>query len=224
MFDLILNPSQLFARLVARPRWLTPFLVVVLLTVSATCLTAPLSRQLVMQHLPAGMDQGRLERLESSFTLFTYLGIAFTPVVVFVRIGIVTVLLYAIMVLAGIEAPYRQVLSLLSWASIVTGADRLGGAIMNYVSGAERIIADSDLQTTFLSANAFFDTANPLLRGLFDSLSPLSIWSFALLTLGISIIGRVPRMRALLVTGTVWCMQTGFLMLVAVLSWRSRIS
>ena|SRR5581483_728197 len=224
MFDLFLNPSRLFQRIANRPGWMLPFVAVVLLTVASLCLLTPISRQVFMHTIPPGMDAAKIEQLQSSFKLSSYLSLIFTPIIVFVRIGILTVLFYAVMVLAGIDVSYRRMLSLLTYASVFTALDRLGGAVMNYVLGGDSIQRAADVQSTFLSANAFFDASSPFVRSLFDSVSPLTLWYLALIALGISTIARVPRSRAAIITVVVWGVQTGFISAASLLLSRANAS
>jgi hypothetical protein len=212
MLNLFLTPSRLFQRIAKSPGWVLPFAIVVLLNVAAVLLTEPISQQVFLHTLPPGMDGARLAQIQSSLRISSYLSLLLSPIVIFLRIGILVVLFYAAtVVLTGADVPYRRIVSLLTYCSVFTALDRLGGVIMNYLVGADNLERPADMQTTFLSANAFFHPANPLLRSLFDNLSPFTIWYLVLVAAGMTVIARVPRSRAVMITFAVWLIQTVFL-------------
>ena len=207
LFSLFANPYSLYAGIEAKPNWVKPFAVITLLAFVTLALLYPINQHLLMRQI-ANLDAARLNSIQSALRMSGYFSLVLAPVRQLIVLSLMAYFLYLTLMVSGFQLCYRKVLALSAYASVFASLDALWGSATNFAHGIDNIKQLTDIQTTFLGAAAFIDLAqHPLLRELADSLSPLSLWYWSFLILGISWLTKISKLRAAGCVAPLWACQ-----------------
>lgn len=207
---LFFAPTSFFQSLDTRPAWVKAFLIASALMMLTIVVSLPLITHISAQQL-SQLPAERQQEMMSTMRASQYVAILFSPVVQLLKLVIGAYVLWGMAMVAGADLNYRKMLSLLSYVSIIPVLDRLAGFSLNYLVGINNIENSSQIRSTFLSATAFLDlSSHPALRTLADSFDLFSFWYLALLVIGIAVIGRFSKARALFIVSGFFLAQLAF--------------
>jgi hypothetical protein len=196
LISIFASPLSLFERIEAKPSWVKPFFIAILLMFIALVLLYPANQQLTSRNL-AHMDSEQIRNIQSTIRMSNYFSFFMLPVRQLIVLSLTAYFLYVILMAFGSRLGYRKMLALVACASILRSLDVLGGAAMNLVCGTSRIKELADVQTSFLGAGTFIDLGHhPTVRVVANSLSPLSLWYWGILIAGISSLTKISKFRA----------------------------
>jgi hypothetical protein len=189
-FDVLVTPKAVFEDLKLRPRWVEPFLVVVLAMVFISWFKACLLVGSVV------FDISRL----------IVTGLGASVAIMFIWLFVAT-LIYAAsnLLMNGVKLQYRTSWSLASHTSIIF----LFGEILNVLLVRLPFVSSISfpLPNRFpLGLDVFLwgTESNLQLAVLLHSINPIIVWCLVTFSCGISIVGEISRGRAFLLASTVW--------------------
>lgn len=210
------EPSAVFRELAARPTWLWPLILVIVLAIGLQLLTAP--RVDMEGTIREGLERfGQADKFSSEQIremaaargpMQKYGGILATmiaiPLVMLVLAACYLVGLKA----AGSEVGFRSTFSMLMYASappsivntILIGVVAMGRE--SFTQGELQRLVRSSLET-WLSPDA--PKALLALGGVLDL---FNVWNWVLLVLGLSIVGRIKRGAAIAIVAVLWGLYT----------------
>lgn len=217
LIDIFYQPSAVFARRQQASAW-PPFLFVVIVTSVITfatfnalepALTADLQRVMAktMAHSP-NMTQEMADRavdMQAKFgRYFVLIGFAF-------NVFFVGLLTWLISKLFGAKEDFSAAMLIASYAFM----PRVLGAV---VAGAQGLLLDPSKLTSMGAVSVgparFYDpdTTSPFLLALFQRLDLTVIWETILLAIGVAVIGKVPRGKAIAFAVVMWIVGSLYLL------------
>lgn len=204
------SPKEFFKALDAKPGWVKAFLIASAITMLTVVISIPLLVQVARQHF-GDMSPDRQQELIGTLRASQYIGVLFSPVALLLKLSIGAYVLWGLSVFSGADLPFRKILSLLSYASIIPLLDRFAGFSLNYLGQMENIETAEQIRSTLLSASAFFDlSGHPALRALADNCDLLAFWYLAVLAIGLAVIGRFSRTKSGFIVGVFFLIQLIF--------------
>ena len=219
--DIFFEPASLFKNLNSRPTWLGPFLVVSLLVIVCTLLMFPVMEHLMLKQLPVGISAEQQAQMLSSLKMSRYIGLLSAPVTLLIKWSIFAFLLYAVTILFSSDFTYRKALAIMAHASIITALDSLIGIAILYLRGLDNIQSPKDLESLVWSLSWLFSAAlHPAFRAILDSLTIFSLWYWIVLFLGVRLTTKLSKLEATAIITILWIIQTGFSVLVALITAR----
>lgn len=219
--ELFYDPFELFSRVNARPNWLRPFVIVTLLGILAVILMSPVIQHVVLNNMPQGLDEEVRADLLASLKFSKYYGIILAPIYTLLKWSILAFFLFSLSLISGAEPTFRKTLSVLGHASIIMALDAVLSVVVVYARGLSTLQSPEEIPTTVLSLSNFISTSgHPVLRLIMDNIGILSIWYLALLVIGVSTTMKLSKIKSTVIVATLWVIQTGFLVGLALLTSR----
>lgn len=206
LFGIIDRPTATFKAVLARRKWwmwVVPFLVVLVCMGAMTAVRTPydteLSRQEVERRLasmPADQAQAARESMETFMSLPFRLATALVTVTIFLLIGIVAqaAILYFGSLVAGGEVDFGPVFTMSVWTRLPSAIYFLVQA--GFMLVAKRAINAPGLSTLVATGDLVKDAQNPMFS-LLGRLEPFFLWHLLLVVLGVSVVARFSRKKAL---------------------------
>jgi len=190
------DPKMFFKALDIRPGWVKAFMIASAIMMLTIVISIPLLIHTATQQLP-NMSPDRQQELISTLRVSQYIGILFSPVVFLLKISIGAYVLWVLSIFCGADLPFRKVLSLVSYVSIIPVLDRLAGYSLNYLSNVDSIENAEQIRSTFLSVSSFVNlSGHPALRALADNCDLFALWYLTLLVIGLAVIGRFSQAKS----------------------------
>lgn len=211
LFGIVDRPTATFLAVLARRKWwmwAVP-LGVVLLCFAATTLTrapyaAELARQQAQRQLeqmpPAQAEQARASGMMDTFTSLPFLlatGLGFGAVALIVGIVVQAAVLYFGALIAGGEVNFGQVFTMSVWTRIPSAVNFLTLAGFTLVAG--RTVQYPGLSALVAVGDMMKDGRNPMVV-LLGGIDLFWLWHLLLVGLGLSVVARFSRLKALVLT------------------------
>jgi hypothetical protein len=225
VIDIIIAPGAAFERLRLEPVWGWAFLVGCLLTIAGSLLTIPAVLQAVERTLPAQLaanpnisslpadQQAKLIARTTSFTRsviqFQWI---FTPVVL-LGIALVQALIMLIANAVGHgDGSFKKYFALSMTVGVVGwGLSSLFVGVIAEIRGPASFEDSTAVQAALPGLATLVPGAHGALQGFLAPFQVFNLWAVALLALGMTVVGRIPRPAA-------WASASAMLVIGALLS------
>jgi hypothetical protein len=187
VFKVLFEPTAVFERVRARPRFLMPFLVIcviqiVLFFVNLPYITAAVQAQAATR--PAGGPDP---------TKFIWIGAVFIPIGIGLALVIGALLLWVLVSLFGGEGKFATLLSVSTYASVPSVILlAIVGAIVLRMRGIGGITSQQDLQPA-LGVDLLAPGAAGFMGAALKAINPFSIWGLVLTAIGVSTTHRLSK-------------------------------
>jgi hypothetical protein len=206
----LFSPGQTFADIARKPDWVVPALVIIAVFLIAAIVTVPRIdfETMSRQAMEARGQTGPAAEQGLRFAIAMARGIQY--VVPFLIIGFIAVgaLIYWLGArLAGGEATYQQVFSVVMYAFIPQTIRQL---IKIPVVLSKHNINPREIETLVRSGPAFLVSykEHPMLWGLFTRLDLFALWSVILVIIGLAAAARISKAKSAAVVVVVWSIMT----------------
>jgi hypothetical protein len=221
LINIFATPTDVFANLKERPRWVIAFVVVSLISIAVGWFMFPFLNQITYKTLSTRLSEQQLQQALAFSRGFEYIGLIFVPIFLLIRWTFVATLLYFLCVL--LEAPpafkYRAVFSAVAYSEMVLLFMSILNVLILYAKGIGSVHHITDLQAIvgvdFFIKNKMSDL--PLFI-LLNSINIFTIWYLATLTIGISIITGCRKLKSALVVTGVWLLGIALQMVMSAIS------
>jgi hypothetical protein len=205
--DIIVSPSAAFARLREAPTWGWAFLIATVLGIIGVVLAEPASLHAVMTSLPAQLaanpgiaklppdqQQAAINNALAFSKIAVQFGFVFIPIVILIG-ALVQALIMLIANAAGHgDGSFKKYVALSVNVSVIgVGLSSLVVAIIVLVRGADSFDSTTAVQSAVPSLALLVPGVHGALAGFLGSMSIFALWSIALLALGMTGVGRIPR-------------------------------
>jgi Yip1-like protein len=177
LVKVVYEPGAVFGRVKGKPRFLMPFLglAVAMLIIAFT----------MKPFFAAGIQAGAAEaasrltpeqaaRMPSAATQATFF-VAFTPIVVLLSLLIGAGLLWVTVSVAGSEAGFKSLLSVLTYSYMTYVAFSILTAVVLHVRGVESVASMADVRAQ-LGLDLLAPNAGKFLSAFLGGINPFSIW------------------------------------------------
>jgi hypothetical protein len=208
--DVVIAPSTAFARLRVVPTWGWAFLVATLLAIAGSLLTQPavmhaiatgmpaqLAASPAIARLPAAQQAHVVQQQLAIFRFIAQFGWLFMPVWILLA-GVVQALVMTVAnAVAKGDGSFGKYFALSVTVAVVgLGFASLVTALIVMLRGTGSFDDMKAIQSAVPSLALLAPGAHGALRGFLEALSAFNLWATALLALGMTIVGRIPRTAA----------------------------
>lgn len=185
MRDVVLAPSATFEDVRARPRWLTPLLVIMALTLVTSFIMMPLYMELqragvMARDMPAEQREQALQAMET----FKYVGLVAGPLLVAVFTAIFALLFWGWAAISGAREPtYKIGFTALIYTGVIQILQAVAQAIVVALKGAEQVAREGGPPTFGLALFMERGDMPALLWGLLANINFFAIWGAIVLAI-----------------------------------------
>jgi len=213
----MLEPATLFDDLKEKPTWLTPFIIVSLISIVIALLMQPAQAQLVVQQLQEKMSPEMVEQVISKAKSFNIVGLAITPLMILLKWSILSALVLVVSFLFTENFKYKQAFSIVSYSSLVLLLGDVFNTGIIYLKGIESITGPFDLSN--IGLNVFFSLESTGM-GMYSFLSEITvfaIWNIVIVAIGFMGMANLNKVKAGTASAIVWLVVVGIKVGFAVL-------
>ncbi|MFH2056638.1 MAG: YIP1 family protein [bacterium] len=196
LVNIFLEPMKVFHRVQAKPSWVVPLIISVLILTASGMLVTPYQLEMQRQQIETNVDMQPEQRQQALDGMdlvapyahwFALSTIVIVPIIFFIAVGVL--MLMGNVILGG-EAPFKQVASIYAWTGIISAL----GMIVKTALILWRQTADIRLSLAILLPSG--DTSSPL-YGILNTVTDLFfIWQIVILILGLALIYKFSKGRA----------------------------
>ncbi len=185
MRDVVLAPSATFEDVRARPRWLTPMLVIMALTLITSFFMVDLYMEMqragvMARDMTAEQREQALQTMES----FKYVGLLIGPIMVAVFSAIFALLFWGWAAISGAREPtYKVAFTALIYTGVIQILQAIAQAIVVNLKGAEQVAREGGPPTFGLALFMERGDMPALLWGLLANINFFSIWGAIVLAI-----------------------------------------
>jgi len=208
--DIIVSPSAAFARLREAPTWGWAFLIATVLGVIGSVVVGPaishvlqttLPAQLAanpdIAKLPADQQQTMIARTLSISSVVAQFSFVFVPIGILIAALVQGLIMLIANAAAHGDGTFKKYFALSVNVSVIgIGLSYLVVGIIVLVRGANSFDSTTAVQGAVPGLALLLPGAHGPLAGFFGSMNVFSLWSIALLAIGMTGVGRIPRVAA----------------------------
>ncbi|MDH3196811.1 MAG: YIP1 family protein [Candidatus Krumholzibacteria bacterium] len=214
---IFVSPSKVFADIrEGRVSWWQPYIVVAAMYTVLGVIGLPIQRAVAA--LNAGNlspeDLDRQLEIMAKFGLVQVLG---TPVVLLAIGALVAGLTYIVVTLLSPQASFKKYFTITMFASIVAGVGQVLSTIVVRGRGVDAIRSQNDAMA-FANLRFLAPPDSKVLEGALSTIEPFSLWSLALVGMGVAHVFGMTRGRAVAVVVPWWLIYVATSILGAVVA------
>lgn len=203
IFNIFFEPSRVFKSLNARPTWLVPFLMVILLSIGSLYVTFPqimkaqVERIQEMDNIPQQQKDRIIERLtETNQPPIWQVGMV--PVFGFLLLAVFSAALFFVFnVLLGGDSNYRRVLSVYSYSALVAIPALIVKLPLIFMKGTLNV-------QTSLALLPFADPDSRFLYSVLSGFDIFNLWQVILISIGLGVMYRLSTKKAFTAVLILW--------------------
>jgi len=204
-------PAEVFREIAARPTWVWPLVVMIVLSVASQLVIAPridfdATIRQSMEQSSSGrqLTEEQMDKAVSVAKKVAGVTMYVSPLGVPVLYLLIGGLYFLLLKLVGSDTEYGRVFSGVMHAMLP--ADIVKSVLLTVVAWRKESFVATDLETMLRSNLAAWlpDTAPKATIALGGVLDVFNVWKWILLVLALEIIGRVERKKAIGIVATVW--------------------
>ncbi|MDX2031689.1 MAG: YIP1 family protein [Blastocatellia bacterium] len=196
-------PEALFQTIRRQPDWVTPFLVVSIVSLLLSLAAEPFATRAAWQAIPAETPVEQIELLQRQIAFGQKVGAILTPALLLVKALLGALLLTLLMIAWTGQGDYRRAFSTINYLSVPLTLAGLGNLLVLRLRGLEQIGGFQDLQARF-GLNLFFPATHPALDAFLGALNPFDLWQVILLAIAVRCIAPCARKTAICVATSYW--------------------
>ena len=190
LFKVLFDPVPVFERVREKPRFLGPFVALVVITLLVAMIMKPFyvaGAQTMIDQMPP--DQ--VSRAPSAGTMTTII-IVSLPITLIVMLLVGTLLLWIGCAMAGAESKFGTLLSVLTYAFATFVVFSLVSGAVLFTRGADTIRSMADLRAP-LGLDLLAPNTGRVLGTFLNGINPFSIWGVWLTGTGVAITHRISK-------------------------------
>ena len=202
VLDIFIDPMKVFPRIRAGLTWWKPYVLAAVIAIINAYVMLPFQLKRVElnpRDLPPEQVEASMERVQQ----FGFVGLIFTPIVFIIIYLVMAGIAHIVINIMSSESNFKKTLSLISYAGLISILGQIITTVILRMRGVDSIETVSDLKVS-LSLAALFPDLKGAGYAFLESLSVFSIWYYILFLLGVSVIFRMSRSRALVPVIVMW--------------------
>lgn len=209
LWKVFVSPGEVFLDILRKPTWVLALVLTTLLGAGVQFATLPhldmeaTIRSSMAQRNP-DMDDEQIEKIAEKAAKFAWIGPAVSVVIVPIVMLVMGGIYLLVIRLAGSETDFAHIFSTVLHAYLPAGVTK-GVLFLALLQRAGRLPADAMEKLVRSNVGAFLPADAPhwqLALGSFFDI--FNLWTFILVVLGLSIVGKTSRQRAGVAAGVLW--------------------
>lgn len=219
---IIFSSSKTFEELNNRPTWLVAFFTIGFGVILITFLISPFMMHAQAASLPSDMSLQQFESGLKFVQRYQIIGIVLSPLFLIIKFIFTSAILWLIIQLFS-EVDFKRMFSVVVHCGVILFLGSIITFIILKLRGLQSIKSAADVQVS-LGLDLFLRNPdlNLPLKAFLSNINVFSVWWIILISLGISIIAKISRTKATLITTFFWlfgtAIQIGIASLISSLS------
>jgi len=210
LLNVLATPTDVFASLKERPRWVVAFVVITVASIAIAWLMIPFSQQIALVALSGRLSGERLHQVLSMAGRFSYIGLAEVPFTLIIKWAVVAAILFLLCYL--LEAPnelkYRKFFAVVVFSEVILLFMSVVNILILYLKGAGNVQSVADLAPVDVYAGLGFlvkaNGKNLPLYSLLSNINVFAIWYIITLTVGVSVLTGYRKLKSAGIVTAVW--------------------
>lgn len=210
LLNVLATPTDVFASLKERPRWVVAFVVITVVSIAIAWLMIPFSQQIALVALSGRLSAERLHQALAMAGRFRYIGFAAVPFTLLIKWAVVAAILFLLCYL--LEAPnelkYRKFFSVVAFSGVILLFMSIVNVLILYLKGVGAVQSVADLAPTDVYAGLGFlvkaNGKNLPLYSLLSNINVFAIWYIITLTVGVSVLTGYRKLKSAGIVTAVW--------------------
>jgi hypothetical protein len=191
LITVLFSPGAVFERVRERPKFLVPALVLAAAVVVLGYLMMPFSRAAMAERMAQVAQQN--PQAASQMAKFQSVGLVIGPIFLFIILFIwAGVLWLLVMLLAGGEAKFKTLLSVVTYTAVPSILLQVAGLAVLYVKGVGGVTSAADLRPA-LGLNLLAPNLGGFAGAALGGINPFSIWSMILTAIGVQVTHKTSK-------------------------------
>lgn len=196
-------PEALFQSISRQPDWVTPFLVVSIISLLLSLAAEPYATRAALQAIPESMPPEQIDLMRRQIAFGQKLGAILTPLLLLLK-GLCGALTLTLLMLAWTgHGNFRRAFSVINYLGVPLTLAGVGNLLVLRLRGLERIGGLGDLQARF-GLNLLLPAEHPAIDSLLGLINPFDLWMLFLLAIAVRRIVPCPRGAAIRVAVSYW--------------------
>lgn len=208
LVNIIIEPGKVFNHIKEKNDWWIPFILVVVVALIATFITAPAINRITAQMIAeSGFDR----EIPAVFGIIRFIAI---PVSILILWFIISVIFWMLANSFGGNWDFIKALDLFAYASVVGVIKSIITVTVLLIRGLENIVTLRDIGIA-TGLTLFFQPENPRLYAFVSGIDIFEIWIYTLVAFGISEIAGISKKKAAISSILTFIVALGFKVIFA---------
>jgi hypothetical protein len=212
----IVSPGRLYDDLERAPIWWQPWIFVSVIGLLGLYIATPV-RLAVVKLNQGGMSPEQLQKTIEMMEKYSFTGYLFVPIVVLIQALIVSAIGYVVFSVIMAQGEFRKYFTLYLYSNIILAIGEVVSLILVRLKGVDAIQSVSDATVSF-GLDFLVPEGHKFIEAAVGSLNVFSIWSFAIIAMGLMRLFRATLNQAILAVVPLWLVSMVFGLITAVMS------
>src|SRR5690348_4623015 len=193
LFRVLYEPSAVFGRVAEKPKFLAPFIGIVIIGLVLAYLMMPFQRAAMAGQM-AQLAQTNPQAAANA-QKFAGIGLAFVPIVWGVILVIMATVLWVLTAIFGGEGKWGTLLSVSTYSAMTALLLQIVGLVVLMMKGPESVTSPADLQPA-LGLNLLAPDMKGFMGAFLGGSNPFGIWGLVLNAIGIQVTHKTTKNTA----------------------------
>lgn len=219
LVNVLATPTDVFCDIKEKPRWLTAFFGICIISMAIVWSYGPVARHLAFMELSWSMTEQEIESFLARKSIFRYLGIGIIPFKLLVKWSIMSTTIFLFLILLETNTTsFKHVFTVVVYSEVILVLMSLFNVLLVYARGIDSIESMKDLEPLIgLHLLVTERAAKAPLIAVLSKVNPFTIWYVATLAIGVSAITNFSKGRSALLVSSVWFFGIGLQVLLTTL-------
>ncbi len=211
IIDIFADPVKVFRRIAMGLAWWKPFIILSVVTIIIGYFSLPIQQHL-MEINVYNMPEEQLERATAAAGKFGLIGIIASPVLILLVLLITAGVAHIIINLLSTNSNFKKTLSLITFCGFIGILGQIINVVVIRLRGIETIESIEDATLSF-SLAALIPNVKGVWYAFLESVGLFQIWYYVLVIVGVSIIFKIDKKKAVAPAVAIWVINFLLLML-----------
>ncbi|MDD8018320.1 MAG: YIP1 family protein [Bacteroidota bacterium] len=204
--NVFIAPTKHFENLKQKPYWLTPFLVIAILTILVGYFLLPFKQGIMLSTLSLQLGEERARDILSNANQFALIGLIFTPIPLLIKWLVITAILYYTSILLNSQSVnFKIYFSVVVHVELLLLLMSITNIIILEFKGVSAVNTMNDLHMIIGLEYLLKEGANDIyLFTVLSNFNLFTIWYVIVLSIAFSIVSQVGKWKSSIIVFFVW--------------------
>jgi hypothetical protein len=206
IIDTFANPTDAFRNIAESPKWFFVFILIGGISIGIALLLHPYVRHVTFLMLPQDTTDPEMYSILEFIDRISMIGYIINPLIMLLRWVIIGAMIYWLAIIMNAGAfKYNQLYSSIVYAELILVVMSIVNVIILYYRGLESVAHPYDLQAIVGLEVLLWGWENyEFLYIVLKSINVFTIWYIAVLTIAVSVIGKINKYKSAVIVCIVW--------------------
>jgi hypothetical protein len=202
ILEIFTDPFKVFARIDAGLSWWKPYVFMSILTMVVGYLMLPFNQKAMRIAFQARSPE-HAEQTAAQMNKFGFVGLIMIPIGIIIFTLIIAGIVHVIINIMSRRSSFKKTLGLIFYCGVISLPGQIIGALVIMSRGIESVESTSDATMSF-SLAPLFPEVKGVLAALMRSFGIFEIWYYVVLVLGIAVVFKISRKKAIFAAIPSW--------------------